>query len=226
MAINERSSGIINILHKYNFHILGCGAIGSSVALQLCKMGATKFHLYDMDKVETINIGVSEYKINDVGKHKTQALADVLMATNPNVEYWDFTEKFFGINYQNNNDIVILGFDNMKTRLEAANDIAEGKYKVILVDGRMGAEHYQQYAFQKFEKKKYLNYWYPDDQASEEPCNKKATSYCSSMAGSFIANTVRKILSGHPYEEKIDFFFPNFYLEKKTVSNKLQSQTN
>ena len=39
--INMRSEGLVNNLHEYTFHILGCGAIGSSAANQLVRAGAT-----------------------------------------------------------------------------------------------------------------------------------------------------------------------------------------
>ena len=63
-----------------------------------------------------------------------------------------------------------------------------------------------------------MRYWYSDDEASEDPCNAKATSYCSNMAGSFIANAIRKIVTGQMYEERIQFLFPNMFLEKKQIS--------
>ena len=49
--ISERYEGIISNMHEYTFHILGCGAIGSSTAQQLIRMGGLNFILYDMDKV-------------------------------------------------------------------------------------------------------------------------------------------------------------------------------
>ena len=36
--INTRSSGLVNNASDYKFHILGCGAIGSSAAIQLARM--------------------------------------------------------------------------------------------------------------------------------------------------------------------------------------------
>ena len=68
--INERSVDLVNNLEDFTFHILGCGAIGSSAALQIARMGATQFCLYDMDVVEEVNIGVSQYNYNDIGKTK------------------------------------------------------------------------------------------------------------------------------------------------------------
>ena len=49
--ITTRFRDIVNNLHEYTYHILGCGAIGSSTATQLVRMGGEDFVLYDMDTV-------------------------------------------------------------------------------------------------------------------------------------------------------------------------------
>jgi hypothetical protein len=120
--------------------------------------------------------------------------------------------------YLNNNDIIILGFDSMKSRLEAVQALSGWKESkpFALIDGRMGAEHYQQYVILNPTYDKYKTIWYPDDEGSEEPCNMKATSYCSNMSGSFIANAVRKIVKAQPYEEFVSFHFPTMSIEKTT----------
>ena len=70
--INQRSEGIVNQtkMNNYVYHILGCGAIGSSAAVQLCRMGGDVFNIYDFDIVEEANIGVSEYIQADIGRPK------------------------------------------------------------------------------------------------------------------------------------------------------------
>ena len=217
--VNQRSSGLINSLHKHVIHILGCGAIGSSAATQLCRMGAEHFVLYDLDKVETPNIGVSQYGHSHIGLHKTSALSLLLKDINPDCEITEMTEYFSTFMYSNDKDIIILGFDSMKSRLEAM-DIClsyKGFKPGLLIDGRMGAEHYQQYTFVKPTLTKYQKTWYSDEEGSSEPCNMKATSYCSNMAGSFIANTVRKVLTKQPYEVALSFNFPTTLIEKNTL---------
>ena len=74
MYINERSLGLLESFGDKIFHILGCGAIGSSAALQIARMGADKFCLYDMDKVEEVNVGCSQYIMADIGLPKVDAL--------------------------------------------------------------------------------------------------------------------------------------------------------
>ena len=219
MAINMRSEGIVNNLHNYTYHILGCGAIGSSAATQLIRAGATKFVLYDMDVVATENIGVSQYIDMNIGMKKVEALNEQLLSINcSNIEIMMVPEYFNMFKYQNDNDIVILGFDSMKSRKEAVEEICSNKATkpYLLIDGRMGGEHYQQYLFKNVTLNNYMKTWYSDKDGDPEPCNIKATTYCSNMAGSFIVNAIRKIITDSPYETLLTFDFPTMTLQKKT----------
>ena len=192
--INSRSEGIIDCLSDYTFHILGCGAIGSSASTQLARMGATDFILYDNDKVEAVNIGVSQYDNSDVGNLKVMALLDKIQSINASCHIFPQNGLFEELLYVGGGkDIVIIGFDNMKSRLDAVSKCTKFKLK-LLIDGRMGAEHYQQYTFTKPNYNNYVKTWYADEDGSSEPCNMKATSYCSNMSGSFIANTSRFVI--------------------------------
>ena len=223
MSINMRSSGLVNNLGDFHFHILGCGAIGSSAATQLCRMGADKFVLCDMDKVETANIGVSQYNQSHIGEPKTTALKGILKEINPDCDILEDYGRFDTYFFHGSKDIIILGFDSMKSRLEAMK-VCLGKHPRwntmrprLVIDGRMGAEHYQQHALSYPTLKDYEKVWYSDDNGSSEPCNMKATSYCSNMSGSFIANTVRKVTTSQPYEAALSFNFPTTTLEKNTL---------
>ena len=218
MAINMRSRGLVDNLDEYNFHILGCGAIGSAAALQLVRMGATNFCLYDNDKVDTGNIGVSQYNQFDIDHYKVDMLKSKLKDINDEIEVTCDDRMFSNYIYLNNNDIIILGFDSMKSRMEAVEALTTWKYSkpFALIDGRMGAEHYQQYVLLKPTLEAYKMIWYSDEEGSVEPCNMKATSYCSNMSGSFIANAVRKIVKSMPYEEFLSFHFPTMTIDKNT----------
>ena len=217
MGLTDRFSGIINNMNEYSYHILGCGAIGSSTAIQLARMGAEKFYLYDYDKVEEPNIGVSQYSYRDIGKPKVEALKNIIDDINKYAEIRLYNSRFKGYDEDPEcQDIVILGFDSMSSRLEAVNIIAMiMKTKpYLLIDGRMGAEHYQQYTFNNLTLRNYKKHWYSDNQGDPEPCSMKATSYCSNMAGSFIVNTIRKVLTEQPYDTNFNFNFPLLRLGK------------
>ncbi len=214
---NLRSSDIVNNLDTYVYHILGCGAIGSSAATQLARMGAKHFALYDMDKVGVENVGVSQYSLDDIGVSKTISLAKKLQDIDMDVDVMELDQKFTSILRYDQSSIAILGFDNMKTRLQAVENMYLKNGPKMLIDGRMGAEHYQQYTFIGNNiLKEYKDSWYSDEEGSIEPCTAKATSYCSNMSGSFIVNAIRKVLTNQPYEKELVFNFPAMFLTKNT----------
>ena len=215
MALTDRFSGIINNMNEYTYHILGCGAIGSSTAIQLARMGAEVFYLYDFDKVEEPNIGVSQYTYKDIGKPKVDALKEIILDISKFAEVTSRNSKFDGYD-SDGKDIVILGFDSMASRWQAIDIIVKlmKTKRFCLIDGRMGAEHYQQYTFKNLTMSMYKKNWYSDDEGDPEPCSMKATSYCSNMAGSFIVNTIRKVLTEQPYDKEFNFNFPLLRLGK------------
>jgi len=214
MNVNQRYNAIVDNFDSYTYHILGCGAIGSSAATQLVRMGATNLYLYDRDTVGAENIGVSMFNQKHIGSTKTEALEEMCLEINNDCNITCFQGEFEKYSPYNN-DIIILGFDSMSSRLEAVTNILDHKKPDYLIDGRMGAEHYQQYVFKNPTLAKYKLTWYSDEDGSSEPCNAKATSYCSNMSGSFISNTIRKILMEQPYNKEFSFNFPTMYLDCK-----------
>lgn len=66
-------------------HVIGCGSVGSVVAENLARFGITKITLYDFDIVESKNIANQLFDSTDVGRAKTEALADHLRKINPDI---------------------------------------------------------------------------------------------------------------------------------------------
>jgi molybdopterin/thiamine biosynthesis adenylyltransferase len=214
--INLRSQDIAN-LSSTEFHIVGCGAIGSSVATQLTRLGADNFFLYDFDKVEIQNVGVSQYVDSDVGLLKVIALGDHMTDINLNIRIESVADKFEY--YKGTKEgILILGLDSMSARMEIVKLLAECPTKpAFVIDGRMGAEQYQQYIYDNITVKKYEKDWYSDEDSDPEPCTRKATSYCSNMSGSFISNSIKNLVMKQPYFKEIIFNFSTLILDKKKL---------
>ena len=103
----------------------------------------------------------------------------------------------------------------MKSRMDAVKILCSNPTTIpkCIIDGRMGAEHYQQYVLTSPTVKKYEKVWYSDEAGDPEPCNAKATSYCSNMSGSFIANAVRKYITNSPLNKDFSFNFPTMIME-------------
>ena len=214
--INTRSQDIAD-LKNVEFHIVGCGAIGSSVAMQLVRLGADNFYLYDFDKVKIPNIGVSQYNEQDVGLPKVGALINHMKRVNVMIKVEGIIDRF--TTYEGSKEgILILGLDSMKARRDIVKMLVKCPYKPkIVIDGRMGAEHYQQYIYNNITMSQYDKNWYSDDESDPEPCTRKATSYCSNMSGSFIANAAKNIVMKQPYFKEVTFNFSTLILDKKNL---------
>jgi Dinucleotide-utilizing enzymes involved in molybdopterin and thiamine biosynthesis family 2 len=86
--IFSRNTGILesSIMQKKETIILGCGSVGSLVALQLAKSGVGKFLLVDNDILEYHNLCRHQCGISDVGKYKTDALKERILNINSSAE--------------------------------------------------------------------------------------------------------------------------------------------
>ena len=94
-SIFSRNKGILetDAMNQKRVVILGCGSVGSLVAMELARSGVGHFLLCDADIVEYHNVCRHQCGIEDVGDLKINALGRKLININPNVQI----EKFEGI---------------------------------------------------------------------------------------------------------------------------------
>jgi molybdopterin/thiamine biosynthesis adenylyltransferase len=126
-------------------HIIGCGAIGSTVAENLVRLGLTNISLYDFDTVEAHNIANQMYRQKDIGQLKVNALRDMLIEINPAVAH---SIKTFDMGYENQrlSGYVFLCLDNIDTRREITQKCEGNQYIKAVFDFRMRLSDAQHYA--------------------------------------------------------------------------------
>ncbi|MDE6668379.1 MAG: ThiF family adenylyltransferase, partial [Muribaculaceae bacterium] len=86
--IFSRNTGILesDIMLKKGAVIIGCGSVGSLIALELARAGVGHFFLIDMDILGYHNICRHQCGIQDVGKFKTTAVKERILQINPIAE--------------------------------------------------------------------------------------------------------------------------------------------
>ncbi len=91
-SIFSRNKGILETdqMDAKRAVILGCGSVGSLVALELARSGVGHFLLADPDIMEYHNICRHQCGIEDVGDLKIHALERKLLNINPNLEVQSF----------------------------------------------------------------------------------------------------------------------------------------
>lgn len=88
MDIFSRNTGILesDIMLKKGALIIGCGSVGSLVAMELARAGVGRFFLVDMDIMGYHNICRHQCGLQDVGKWKTTAVKEKILQINPTAE--------------------------------------------------------------------------------------------------------------------------------------------
>lgn len=147
----------MNIAKSYDFfkpetfsdriHIIGCGAIGSTVAENLVRFGITRISLYDFDTVESHNITNQLYTEEDIGKGKVDALAEHLIAINPELADKRLLKLIpEGYTSQKLTGYVILAVDSIELRKQIVTANKSNMMIKAMFDFRMRLTDAQHYA--------------------------------------------------------------------------------
>ena len=108
--------------------VCGLGGLGSNIAVALARAGVGKLLLIDFDRVDITNLHRQQYKANQIGRCKTDALAENLSEIAPYTEIQTVTEKIAEENFAillKDADIVCEAFDNAESKAMLANGILE-----------------------------------------------------------------------------------------------------
>ena len=81
-------------LSKTAVTIIGVGAIGRQVALQLAALGVMKIQLIDFDDVELHNVTNQGYRMSEVGKAKVSATTAAIAEVDPAIEVDSIVDRF------------------------------------------------------------------------------------------------------------------------------------
>lgn len=174
--------------------IIGAGAIGGATALTLAKMGFKDITVIDFDKIELENINCQFYRFDDIGKHKVEALKEIVQAFT-GVEI-TVRADYYEIGMFNG--IVISAVDSMAVRKliwENHKEFSIGTK--LIIDPRMGAEDAMCYAMNPMSDKDIDSYektLYSDEDAVQERCTAKATMYTALALSAHVAKVVKDFL--------------------------------
>lgn len=130
---------------KGRVHIIGCGAIGSTVAENLIRFGISNITLYDFDKVEPHNIANQMFRHTDIGKLKVEAVADYLSEIDPDCRA-NLKLVPGGWTGQKLAGYVFLCVDNIDLRRKIAESCKDNPYVRAMFDFRMRLTDAQHYA--------------------------------------------------------------------------------
>ena len=180
--------------------VIGVGAIGRQVALQLAAMGISWLQLIDYDSVEESNLASQGYLENDLGRPKVQATADLAQQLNHQLEVHVVIDRFRRSMEIGN--VVFCCVDKIETRRLVWESVKDRIN--FMVDGRMSAEILRVLtAYDSISRKIYPTTLFAADQAYVGACTAKTTIYCANIAAGVMVAQFAKYLRNFSAEPDV-----------------------
>ena len=193
--------------------VIGVGAIGRQVAMQLTAIGVPYLQIIDHDTVEESNVASQGYYQDDLTRFKVHATADVCHQINPQLELYTLNERFKRSMKIGN--CVFVCVDSIVTRKHIFDAVRD---KVnFFCDGRMSAEVLRVItAYDEKSRAYYLSTLFTAGEAHVGPCTAKTTIYCANIAAGFMLAQFTKYLRLLPVDPDIQV---NLLASEINVSN-------
>lgn len=177
--------------------VVGVGAIGRQVALQLAAMGVGSLQLIDPDVVEVVNLASQGYLEADLLLPKVDATAQLCRQINSEIDIEPVQER-----YRKSMDVgeaLFLCVDRIDTRRFIFEQ--SGRHAPLMVDGRMSAETLRVLACaDEPGRRHYATTLFVADEAFTGSCTGKSTIYCANVAAGLMVAQFARWLRDLPVE--------------------------
>ena len=177
--------------------ICGLGGLGSNIAISLARAGIGKLILVDFDKVDITNLHRQQYKANQIGMNKTDALSENLKEIAPYIELETHTERVTeknAVTLLQGADIICEAFDDAEVKAMLTNLVLEtmpDKY-LVAASGMAGFGSANSIKTRRITNKLYLCGDGESDVQSEGSLVSSRVMLCAAHQ----AHTVLRILAG------------------------------
>ena len=126
-ALEERHGKELHkVFSSATVAICGLGGLGSNIAIALARAGIGRLILCDFDRVDVTNLHRQQYKADQIGMYKTEALAENLKEIAPYISLEVHTERITEENtvtLLKAADIICEAFDDAECKARFANDV-------------------------------------------------------------------------------------------------------
>jgi len=178
--------------------IIGVGAIGRQVALQLAAIGVRKLQLVDCDLVDASNVTTQSYWQADIGQAKVPATAAAIARIDPTIQVEPIADRFRP--RMELGEAVFCCVDSIDTRA-AIWRAAQGRCR-FWADGRMLGEVMRVLvAADAAGRTHYPTTLFYGADAQRGSCTAKSTIYAASIAAGLMVHQFTRWLRGLPVDQ-------------------------
>ncbi len=175
--------------------VIGVGAIGRQVALQLALLGARSIQLIDFDRVDETNITTQGYLAREVGQLKVDATAEAIRLIDTSLDVTGLADR-----YRPTQDIghaVFCCVDSISTRTAIWRTV-NARFR-FWCDGRMLGEVVRVLTVAAGKNADcYTETLFPQSEAQTGTCTSRSTIYGASIAASLMVHQFSRWIRGIP----------------------------
>lgn len=201
----SRQTDIVpDLLHSRSITIVGVGAVGRQLALQLAALGGMTVTLYDFDEVEESNIATQLYREEHMGLKKVDATGKDMIKINSEMTVvmdetrWDPSIEIEG-------DLFMCP-DSIETRTALFNSARESELVDFFADCRIAGEVIRVMACNMTDDgdvEYYEKTLFSEDERFEARCTSKGTIYTAACGASMMLAQYTRYLRGFPLDKDV-----------------------
>ena len=182
--------------------MIGVGAIGRQVALQLAAIGVRRLQLIDFDTVDQSNVTTQGYPAADVGRLKVSALADAVAAIDPEIDVRRIEDRFRP--NQEIGEAVFCCVDSIAAREAIWRTVS--RTCRFWVDGRMLGEVLRILTVSSpAERDRYKATLFAPSEAQTGRCTSRSTIYAANIAAGLMIHQFARWLRNQPTDADLMF---------------------
>jgi sulfur carrier protein ThiS adenylyltransferase len=195
--VRQRDLVPMQRLSEVTCTVIGVGAIGRQVALQLAAIGARRLQLIDFDRVDHTNVTTQGYRTDDVGMPKVQATAEAVQQLDPTIGVTTVQDRFRS--KLEIGETVFCCVDSISARTVIWRSVknrcqfwADGRMlgetiRVLTATGSVGCEHYGRTLFAQSD-------------AQRGSCTSRSNIYAASIAAGMMLHQFARWLRDLPVD--------------------------
>lgn len=195
--------------------LVGAGAVGRQVGLQLAAAGAMHVHVVDFDKVEDVNIATQGYAAQNIGQYKTDVLTTAMRGLSPEGgQFYSHRRLWSPRNFSTVQPTVLFScVDSMDCRRSLYHFFKKTESVKLFVDGRMLGETIRFITVQRGDlvcdstdgglvTSHYDGTLFNDNEATPGRCTSQSTYYASSILASLLVRQLSFHLRDFPIDKR------------------------
>lgn len=173
--------------------VIGLGAVGRQVALQLAAIGVRQLQLFDFDVVESTNITTQGFGLADLGQFKTLAVTEAISRIDPHLTVTPITDRFRP-RYETG-PAVFCAVDKIEARAAIWRTIkGHGRF---WADGRILSESIRVLsAATEEERRHFATTLFPAAEAEPGRCTARSTIYTANLCAALMVHQFTRWLRG------------------------------